>query len=305
MDNCQSHIQLCYRHAARNIGRRASPYDGILCQVAKKAPDSEHMSVPKGWTAGELAAHFAQGSVAPQFAVDGFVIPHSEPLARILRESDEVLVIAPEVPHVTSPCVPSDDNASEDLTLRNDVNNEVVQKNPADAHFAALARLAEERGARAAELTATMEAQASQIAELEGRVRELARELKAAQSKLGEFTNASALHMRSKPSSEEHQNIARLPNDSYCQGSRQRGSGIWHPTTADKLSAGDAIRYRVMLTDAWRGDMQPSPKRFATVAKLLSHKPEDGLVLVLRHKDGAMDCLEESRIFDLHVNATQ
>merc|ERR1712039_218267 len=67
----------------------------------------------------------------------------------------------------------------------------------------------------------------------------------------------------------------------------------------EELSVGDAVRYQLQFVDVWNGQTRRSGWRKAIVAKLIQD-PKDPEV-VLKHPNGAMDCVEASRLLELQV----
>merc|ERR1719323_2586217 len=83
----------------------------------------------------------------------------------------------------------------------------------------------------------------------------------------------------------------------------------WVPLdSAQALQMGQHVRYRLRLTDAWQGRQRRSTLREAVVSHIVVQKERYGggerreTTVVLRHQeDGALDCVEASRLLDLHV----
>merc|ERR1712060_435593 len=79
--------------------------------------------------------------------------------------------------------------------------------------------------------------------------------------------------------------------------------GLWLPIdSARELTVGDMVQYRLLLVNAWAGQLQKSTVRTATIEKqFLDDHGEPHTVL--RHRDGALDCVEMSRLLDLRIRS--
>merc|ERR1712232_404086 len=76
----------------------------------------------------------------------------------------------------------------------------------------------------------------------------------------------------------------------------------WHSVASGaELELGDVVRYHILLIDAWAGQSRRSPQRTASVEKLILGEGSSGPLVVLRHADGALDCIEASQLRGLKV----
>lgn len=253
-------------------------------------------------TVGDLASYLANGEDGgvggcplPQLNIEGFTLLASEPLKELLRDQDEVLV-----------CYPTGQKMLEDVPLT---------AAPMDESYASgLARLSKQQSMRIAELSAELEARGLRLAALERHVVELQQQLACVSaasqpmpvSVLAEYKCEQGIEVLS-PQNARSGPSAITALQSMPPGKRSvtclddQDSVQWKPLSAvGALHAGDIIRYRLALVDAWRQRMIKSGRRTARVAKL----QRDGLaepVVVLQHAGGALDCVEVSQLMDLQV----
>eukprot|EP00928_Gymnodinium_smaydae_P065633 TRINITY_DN48738_c0_g1_i1.p1 TRINITY_DN48738_c0_g1~~TRINITY_DN48738_c0_g1_i1.p1 ORF type:complete len:312 (-),score=27.13 TRINITY_DN48738_c0_g1_i1:45-941(-) len=240
---------------------RGSPYGGPAAIVGVP-----HTLVAEG-TVGDLLSYLtARGAVANVLAIDGFALPSTAPLAPLVREGDVVTL------HCLSAVA--------------------AALAPPGVQPAALSSLA-----ACANGSCSQEALLADRSELQSRVKELEAELAARDAR--ENVDESSLHQAcvSSSTSSSKSKVSIDIGDLPCEQARMPKND-WIPRRRGSLRVGDIIRYRVDLIDAWRNLTRLSKLRYAQVSKL-SDDGQGKRLVVLRQKDGKLDCVEESRLLDL------
>lgn len=209
--------------------------------------------------------------------VDSFTIPSTEPVSKVLRESDHVSL------RVREDVLP----ASLDAVIPPDYR----------MHMAHLAKQVDEQTKCAAEFAALAEARGQHVKVLEKQVAELAQQLSLAKTVCSSVPLAAVPEIKCPPTTQS--NAAQA--DSVGSPSAKKSlTGRWQPLPSPgSLHVGDTVRYRVLLADAWQRRQYPSGRRSARVTKIVSEAVDP--LVVLQHEDGALDCVEASRLLELHV----
>jgi hypothetical protein len=272
--------------------------------------NSVEVALPKSLAAGtvsDLAAYVAQGFcqfLRPQGAqkstaasinikvtslfVDGFALPSTEAISKVLRETDEVIVC------VEQSATPQLCEAAEE-TYQYDSTEEARQARE-------MARLAE---ARAEDLAKLTEVQAAKLKALELQVVELSRQLAACRSRNESCQSRKVSELSLDVSRASAVSSSTRTKEAHSPSKKrrlERPEDSWQRIASGaELEPGDVIRYHILLIDGWSGQFRRSPKRIASVTKTLPGKDGMGPLLVLRHEDGAVDCVEASRLRGLRV----
>jgi len=244
----------------------------------------------------------------PELSLGGFLLPAAAPMVDLIREDDEIWVhscgdlallgmrqrlLALPAPRCATAAA-DDCEESEEREEEEEEYDDVVANAAAEA--AALA-------SEAAEALASSRGQ--RVRALENQVKELSAQLAHARKAVEPTLMAAA----SASSSSAAPGVVSQgpPCISAAAAAAAVAEVSWAPLVSlEALSEGDKIRYRLLLVDAWRGRQKRSSLREAIVTRL-QHDAQSqgdggrGLQVVLRQADGAMDCLEASRLLDVSV----
>lgn len=310
---------------------RAVPYTLQNSIVQEDSPGVCDVCIPKRFLSGtatvhDLATflakdlrattpHGVEGGIFGIF-VDGFAVPGGELVASaVVRENDEIelrwieacrarqLAALPALPALPAAMSPTRHALERELLIAKDNASALCESQ------SGISLLAEERtrciqdlerqlkssvdataagSRREAAFSALIEERDQRIQALESQVAKFARQLAKASEVPDEIVDRS----------DTPNPVAPKTVTSWRWRRPKVGEDL-----LSTLTPGTVVRYRVDLVDPWRpARTKRSPLREASVRGRLEG---DNETLLLQHVDGAMDCVEVSRLSELEIRVVQ
>jgi len=310
----------CRLVASLKVGRYADP----------KQPGASSLTLSEEQlatgTIADLAILLGQGSIGkpPVLGIAGFTLPDNEPLASLLREGDEVLMCpaaTPATPLALVDCPAAAVAASLPLAA-------APASSPGAVGSAGSDREAKRRRTGQRQKKLQNDKEEAKPAQLEHKVLSLQKEAKPAQlehkvvslrkDQAGEAEKATARAAELEVLTEQQATQIQVLQDQVASlqkrldgmtASKPKSTGSaaasysWdRVASCASLAQGAIIRYRLDLVDAWGARPRLSGLRTSTVAKVLPGA-DGSLSFVLVHANGAMDCVEASRLQEVHVSS--